>query len=36
MGQLRLVLLPSSGGRLHATRQLEALLASYLVNSLRL
>ena len=33
MGQLRGPL-PGSGGRLHATRQLEALLASYLVGSL--
>ena len=34
MGQLRLVLLPGSGGRLYAPRQLGILLAANLVGSL--
>ena len=34
MGQLRLVLLPGSGGQLYAPRQLEILLAANLVGSL--
>ena len=34
MGQLRLVLLPGSGGRLYAPRQLGILLAANLVGPL--
>ena len=34
MGQLRLVLLPGSGGQLYVPRQLEILLAADLVGSL--
>ena len=34
MGQLRLVLLPGSGGQLYAPRQLGILLAADLVDTL--
>ncbi len=36
MGQLRLVLLPGSGGQLYAPKQLGILLAADLAGSLRL